>query len=87
MNSSLIHAVQYHAFIGQFDAIISSAVFFHSACELTCPDSTLEYGKTVKSHLSGLGICEEEGGGKKLPGQISGTICGGGGCLENQSPG
>lgn len=31
------------------DAIISSALFFHNAYERTCPDSTLEYGKTVRA--------------------------------------
>lgn len=33
------------------DVIISSAVFFHNTCKRTCPDSTLEYGKTVRAIL------------------------------------
>lgn len=58
------------------DAIISSAVFFHNACVLTGPDSTLEYGKSVRAIWLTLAFMKRRGK-KSLPGQISGTICGG----------
>lgn len=38
------------------DVITSSAVFFHNACQCTCPDSTLEYGKTVRAIQLTLGF-------------------------------
>lgn len=68
------------------DAIIGSAVF------VTTLGSThalipLWGWKNSKSHSTDLSIYEEEGGKKKLPGQISGTICGGEGGFEIQNPG
>lgn len=68
------------------DVITSSAVFFHNACQCTCPDSTLEYGKTVRAIQLTLAFMKRRGK-KKLPGQVSGTACGGEGGLENQSLG
>lgn len=42
-----------------FDVIISSAVFFHNACERTCPDFTLEYGKNVRAALLTLSFMKK----------------------------
>lgn len=47
-----------------FDVIISSAVFFHNACERTCPHSTLEYGKNVRAALLTLSFMKRR---KKMP--------------------
>lgn len=43
------------------DVITSSAVFFHNACQCTCPDSTLEYGKTVRAIQLTLAFMKSRG--------------------------
>lgn len=43
------------------DVITSSAVFFHNACQCTCPDSTLEYGKTVRAIQLTLAFMKRRG--------------------------
>lgn len=68
------------------DAIIGSAVF--SQClGAHMPWFHSEYGKPVRAIPLTLAFIKRTGEKKKLPGQISGTICGGEGGLGIQSPG
>lgn len=53
------------------DAIINSALFFHNACECTCPDSTLEYGKTVRAIRLTLAFMNRRGKKSYLDRQVA----------------
>lgn len=66
-----------------FDVIISSAVFFHNACERTCPDFTLEYGKNVRAALLTLSFMKKRKKIATWTDQWHGSWWGRG--LENQS--
>jgi len=68
-----------------FDVIISSAVFFHNACERTCPDSALACGKNVRAVLMTLSFMKRRRKIATWTDQWHGSWWGRG--LENQSLG